>query len=461
MMKQFRIGFASTKGLGMAGAALMGAAAFPPLGLWPLSLVSVVVFLLLLRDEPSATARSLGLLYGSVYGLSTMYWFFGIFGVTAIGLIAIMAAYFGLLATLIGMTRGLPTVARCLLVALFAVAVEWLRGDAWYLRFPWYTVPHALAAAPAWIAVVRWIGTYGLTYAVWLIAGAGVWSRAPYWLAFLLLPACSWLLPEFAPPDRMAVLVQVEQPNPVDPILQEIPTTRCDLVVLPEYAYPRSLQSTLALKHGPVTLARRLGCPVVYGTVEGEFGEPDFQNVAAVLDADGRLVGTFPKQRPVPLMVDGRPGTRRPVFSLEQGTLGVGICYDLDAPAIAASLVRAGATVLVVPSEDSMSWGRAEHLHHELLLRLRAVESDRWILRATSSGRSEAVDPHGVPSDAGLPIGDVGFVSVGFAHRSTFTLGSYADFLGPLAAALTVVFLLERGLRSLILRLRKNRGQAR
>jgi apolipoprotein N-acyltransferase len=433
----------------MASAGLFGAAAFPPLGLWPLALVSVWLFLSLLRDRTATEARSLGLLYGCVYGLGTMYWFFGIFGPYAISLIALMAGYFGLLATLIGLTRGRPPLVRAALVALFAVAVEWLRGDAWYLRFPWYTVPHALVAAPAWIAAARWVGTYGLSYFLWLIAAASALGRVRYGLAFLLVPACSVVLTPVELPDRTALLVQAEDPLAIESLIATAPSGPIDLAVLPEYAFPFSMNRALDSKRGPTTLARKLNCPVVFGTVEGTYGDSDFQNVAAVIGTDGGLWGTFPKQRPVPLMVDGRAGDRRPIFPLprDQGALGVAVCYDFDAPAIAASLVRQGATVLIAPTGDLMPWGRIQHVHHELLLRLRAVENDRWIVRATSSGRSEAVDPHGVPSQEQLDIGAVGCVTVPYAHRTDVSLGGQAHVLGPVAGLLTVLVLLIEGRR--------------
>jgi apolipoprotein N-acyltransferase len=436
-----RVGVSFREGIGIVSAGLLGAAAFPPLGLWPLSLVSIWLFLRMLRDMTATEARSLGLLYGCVYGLGTMYWFFGIFGPYAISLIALMAGYFGLLSTLIGMSRGRPLLMRAGLIALFAVAVEWLRGDAWYLRFPWYTAPHALVASPAWIAPVRWIGTYGLSYLVWFLAAASALGRVHYALGFALIPTCSILLPAFAPPDRTALLIQAEEPFAIESLIADVQTAPIDLAVLPEYAFPYSLEAALVSKRGPATLARKLNCPVVFGTVEGSYGDPDFQNVAAVIGGDGNVWGTFPKQRPVPLMVDGKSGKRRPVFPLPdgEGTLGVAVCYDFDAPAIAASLVSQGATVLVAPTGDLMAWGRIQHVHHELLLRLRAVENDRWIVRATSSGRSEAIDPHGVPSSEQLDIGATGRLTVPYAHRSGVSLGGQAHVLGPVAGVLTVL----------------------
>ncbi len=442
------IGVSFREGIGILATAGLGAAAFPPLGLWPLSLASLCLFLCLLRKHGPTQARPLGLLFGMFFGLGTMYWMFGIFGPLAISFIAIMAGYFGILATLIGMTRDRSPLARCALIALFAVAIDWVRGDAWYLRFPWYTAPHALAGSPAWIAPARWLGVYGLTYMLWFIAAAGALVTARWWLAFVLVPACAWLLPAISPPDRAALLVQAEDRGIHEALIASMSPEEVDLAVLPEYAFPFSCEKALTSRRGPTTLARKLNCPVVFGTLEGEYGRPNFQNVAALIDADGSLLGTFPKQRPVPLMVDGRPGERRPVFTVDGGILGMGLCYDFDAPEVAASLVRSGATVLVAPTGDLMDWGRIQHLHHELLVRLRAVENDRWVLRATSSGRSEAIDPHGVPSADFLDIGEKGSVKVGYGHRTSLALGSYASWLGPLAAGLTILFVLHQGIRA-------------
>src|SRR5262249_12839607 len=165
--------------------------------------------------------------------------------------------------------------------------------------------------------------------------------------------------------------------------------------------------------------------------------EVHFQNVAAVIDSDASLIDTFPKQRPVPLMHDGDPGTRRPVFDVDGEVLGVGVCYDFDAPEVAADLGHRGATVLVGPTHDSRSWWWVRQQHHGLLVRLRAVENDRWVLRAVNTGRSEAITPHGEPSSEGVEFGEHGWVRVAYADRRTFALGGRAHVLGPIAAAAT------------------------
>jgi apolipoprotein N-acyltransferase len=443
-MKMPQLGVSPRQGALALAAGLLGAAAFWPLSLWPLMLVSIALLFRLLRDLDVRTARNVGLVYGLAFAGGTMYWMFLIFGALAVPLLAIMAAYFGLLATLFAMTRGLSVAARVCLAAVFAVGVEWLRGDAWYLRFPWYTPLHALAEAPPMAAGVRWLGAYGLSFVVWLIAAAGAFRPWAY-AAFLLLPACWVLLPSDGEVDRRVLLLQMENGN-IDQLIAATPEEKVDLVVLPELVYTRSPESVLLGRNGPAALASKTSAPVVFGAVEGTYGEMPFSNVAAVIGADGRLLGTFPKQRPVPLMLDGMPGETRPVFATERGVLGVAICYDFDSPPTAGALASSGATVLIAPTMDSMDWGRVQHEHHAPLFRLRALETDRWLVRASSSGRSEAISPSGVPSQDGVEIGEVGRVVLPFAHRDSWTLGSRLAFLGPAAAVGAALFLVGRAL---------------
>jgi apolipoprotein N-acyltransferase len=383
----------------------------------------------------------LSLVYGVVYGLGTMWWFFGLFGVLTIPMIALMGGYFGLLGALVGLSRGRSPIVRAGMVGVFAVAIEWVRGDCWYLRFPWYTVPHALATAPAWISAARWIGVYGLSFLVWSIAACGAFGRPYGWLAFLLLPVGWWFLGPVGDADRRVLLFQADETNQLEAMMPNAPGDDIDLAVAPEYAYLTSPQAAIKSLRGPGDLARRVHSPVVFGAVEGTYGDPHFQNVAAVIDGNANLLDTFPKQRPVPLMLDGDPGTRRPVFEVKEGVLGVGVCYDFDAPEVAADLVRRGATVLVVPTHDAWSWFGVRQQHHGLLVRLRAVENDRWVLRAVNTGRTEVINPHGISSPEGVKIGEKGYVVLPFAHRDTRVPGGQAHWFGPLAAALTMAIL--------------------
>lgn len=440
------LGVSARQGVISLAAGFLGAAAFPPVSAFPLILFSHIIFIWQLRDLGARPARNLGVVYGLSFGLGTMYWFFAVFTTKALPLIFLMALYFALLAHCIAMTKNLAAWVRILLTAVFAVGIEWLRGDAWYLRFPWYTAPHALAQEPFAIASVRWLGVYGLSLVLWCIAAAGVFWRPWAWVAYLAVFATVWFLPGFEPPVLQVLLVQAEEEQNLEPLLTTIPAKQVDLVVLPEYAYHRSVKSALASTQGPRWIAQCTQSPVVFGAVDGQYGTLDFFNLAVVIDAHGKELGSFPKQRPVPMMLDGKPGDRRPVFSVDGGVLGVAVCYDFDAPEVASSLVRAGATVLVSPTFDALWWTRIQHVHHELLTRIRAVENDRWLLRCASSGRSEVIDPHGYPSQQGVEIAEKGMITLPFAHRTTTALGGQLYWIGPAMAGLTLLFLVYRTL---------------
>ena len=416
--------------------------AFPPIGLWPFAIISQTAYLWFLRDKKPADARNFGLVYGVASAFATMHWLFGLFGAHALPPIFLFAAYYGVLGNLIALTRNRGGVVRSLIVAMFAVAIEWLRGDAWQLRFPWYTVPHALAITPFLILPVRIFGAYGFSCLIWFIESLGCFKKPVIWVAFLLLPVLSLTIPASSPPDSHALVVQAEGIDAVEPIIANISVNPVTLAVLPEYSYIIEPEKVLSRPLGPASLARRFQCPTVFGAVDGSYGTKDFQNVAVILDQTGRLIGKFPKQRPVPLFMDGRPGKTRPVFPMAGGVMGVAVCYDFDAPAVAASLVRRGATVLVAPTFDAASWGRIQHIEHELLLRLRAVELNRWIVRSSSSGRSESISPSGQPSSEGVEIGQAGFARVPYAHQTGLSPAAFMDYFGPIAVAVSATLLL-------------------
>src|SRR5262249_800465 len=109
-MRRLAIGVTPREGLLAVGIGLFGARAFPLAGIWPFPLAAIALLLLVLRDRSMESARNLGLLCGLAYGLGTMYWLFGIFGALAVPLVALMAGYFGLFTTLVGMTRSYPAI---------------------------------------------------------------------------------------------------------------------------------------------------------------------------------------------------------------------------------------------------------------------------------------------------------------------------------------------------------------
>jgi apolipoprotein N-acyltransferase len=71
------------------------------------------------------------------------------------------------------------------------------------------------------------------------------------------------------------------------------------------------------------------------------------------------------------------------------------ICYESAFPDLVRQFTKQGADVLVNLSNDAY-FGRSEaREQHLLLVRMRAVENRRFIVRATNDGISAVIDPSG------------------------------------------------------------------
>jgi apolipoprotein N-acyltransferase len=136
-------------------------------------------------------------------------------------------------------------------------------------------------------------------------------------------------------------------------------------------------------------------------------------NSVYLLGRDGEIQGLYDKQLLVPFgeydpfaslgripgaedvtYAAGRAAAPLGTESLKVGTL---ICYEILFPSLVNDLVRQGADVLVNVSNDS--WmdagdGAAPEQHFSMAT-FRAVETRRYLVRASSGGTSGFVDPYG------------------------------------------------------------------
>jgi apolipoprotein N-acyltransferase len=97
------------------------------------------------------------------------------------------------------------------------------------------------------------------------------------------------------------------------------------------------------------------------------------------------------------------------------------ICNEAMVGTTAAERVRAGAEWLVTLTNDS--WvGRRHYAEIALAMaRLRAVETRRWLVRASTSGPSAVVDPAGRLVDR-RPFGTAGTVHADVESRRDVTV---------------------------------------
>jgi apolipoprotein N-acyltransferase len=88
-------------------------------------------------------------------------------------------------------------------------------------------------------------------------------------------------------------------------------------------------------------------------------------------------------------------GTERTVFNVDGYKLGVFICYESVFPDEVRIFAGNGAQLFANISNDEWfgPWGApAQHLN---MVRMRAIENQRWVLRATNTGITVSIDPYG------------------------------------------------------------------
>jgi len=239
-----------------------------------------------------------------------------------------------------------------------------------------------------------------------------------------LLPA----LPETGSPDSVAALVQ---PNVADSdswppaktealhnrlMLRSLegalaPGAKPSLIVWPEMPAPlyidrdpefhRRLQKMAAAARTPV-----LATVVAYTPR----GEP--LNSAVLISEQGETVDRYDKIELVPFgefvpplfgwvnrvtgeTGDFAPGSRVVVFPAAGHRFGAFICYESAFPHRVREFARNGAEALFNLSNDGYFGRSAAREQHLKLVRMRAIENARWMVRSTNDGITAVIDPAG------------------------------------------------------------------
>jgi apolipoprotein N-acyltransferase len=442
----------------LASAVLYGLA-FPPARLWPLAWVALAPLLVALRRVPMRTALGLAWLWTLAATCMVADWLpfsiadyyqqpllvgFGFF----LGIPTVMAVpyYVAFAACCRGLARA-PAALRPLAVAAAWVAAELGRATL-FTGNPWALFGYSQIDVLPLIQVADAAGVYGVSFVLvavnaalaelWLAAtdtparpraaAAGLATTAlllgavlAYGMFRLRSPA---LLPQVRP-----VRVALVQGNldlgsqwreefygeNLDVYLrltaQAIRDYAPALVFWPENAMTFFLEQERAYL---VAIERVLDgrAQLVAGGPRVAGPDRHYYNSIFLISAGGRVVAHYDKQRLVPFaeyfpfprldMLRRRfarvreftPGELSALLPTVAGQAGVMICNEAMFPEIAAARVRAGAAYFVDPANDS--WFRARFSDQQFdIVRLRAVEQRRYLVRASTSGPSAIVDPAG------------------------------------------------------------------
>src|SRR5262249_23310659 len=88
-------------------------------------------------------------------------------------------------------------------------------------------------------------------------------------------------------------------------------------------------------------------------------------------------------------------GTSRAPLQAGDTKLGVFICYESIFPDEVRQFAANGAQVFVNISNDGWYGDSGAYAQHLRQARMRAIENDPWLLRATNTGVTASIDPDG------------------------------------------------------------------
>jgi apolipoprotein N-acyltransferase len=215
------------------------------------------------------------------------------------------------------------------------------------------------------------------------------------------------------------------------------------------------------------SLARAAHAPVIAGNIgivadpAKKFGYTPY-NRASFITADGTLSGHYDKMHLVPfgeytpykkifffagsLLGDVglfEPGTVRTVFSTGGHHYGTFICYESIFGDEIRQFADEGADVLINIANDGWYGDTGAAWQHLNMVRMRAIENHRWVLRATNTGVTAAIDPYGRVTSA-APRHILTALRVGFGYEQDITFYShYGDLFAYFCAFITVLALLD------------------
>ena len=236
-----------------------------------------------------------------------------------------------------------------------------------------------------------------------------------------------------------------------------------DLVAWPESPAPfdeMDPRFQLALKQ----IATTVQAPLIVGnigwTLDAPAQEWHYYNSALVVASDGARVGRYDKIHLVPfgeyipfqnLLTFARKLTGRvskftrgdgpkvfllPTANGEHHRYGVFICYESVFADEVRQFARLGAEVLVNISDDGWYGDTSAPWQHLNMVRMRAIENRRWILRDTNNGVTAVIDPYGVVRQS-IPRHQVDALPAQFGFRDDITFyTAHGDVFGWLCVLL-------------------------
>ncbi len=232
-----------------------------------------------------------------------------------------------------------------------------------------------------------------------------------------------------------------------------------DLIIWPETAMPFIFDREIYANKYIKALPEAVNGNLLFGTMSQD-PSGRFRNSAYVIGKDGETKGIYSKVHLVPFGEytpllsyfpflekltaaggDFSSGEGHKPIKTDAGNIGILICYEGVFPSITNETVRKGAQVLVNLTNDAWYDRTSAPFQHFAFYIFRAIETDRYLLRAANTGISAIIDPKGHVEEK-TAIFTEEILKGSFAIRDTKTFyvkqGDYFILLVLLALAVAV-----------------------
>ena len=404
-----------------------------------------------------------------------------------------LGLYGGVFALIVRSLKLRHSVLPWLLVPATWIALEYARSYI-LLGSPWHLIGGALIDLTPLVQPARWLGPYGLGFLVvlvstllaWIVASADTTRRRIAAGSATVVLLAAWMVTGSILLNRQAAQMRAEkqftaallQPN----ITQEMRWDErnlselfqrmarmteegfeadADVVVWPESTLPLEFFGDAAFRGYVEGTSRVHNGDIILGSVARDAAAPEKLWNAAYLVSRGETTGRYDKLRLVPFgeyvplrkMLFFAEKLVRAVGEFQFGTnefpligkfkYGPAICYEVVYPRIPATQVANGAEVLVTITNDAWFGRSAAPRQHLNQARMRSVETDRYFLRAATTGISALIDP------AGRLVGELdmeqqGMVVGKFSPRQSRTayvrFGDWPAWFSIAAVIITLIY---------------------
>lgn len=422
--------------------------AFAPVGWHWLMILSLAGLLALLENKTPRQGFVLGLLFGmGLFGVGVSWIYISLtqyggmamwLGALATLLFCLLLALFPALAAWLTMRLALgraSAVRWCLIFPSAWTLMEWVRS--WlFTGFPWLSAGYAQVPDGVLSGYAPLFGVFGVSWLSAFCAGTLVWLLRDAWLpGKWLVPLAlfvgllgageglkrvGWTQPVGAPFRVALVQGNIAQDMKWRPekaaqtlmqYAEQIAQTNARLVVLPETAFPMFFQDlppgfTQQLE----AWAKRQDTEVLFGVPTGEIDGRYYNSVASIgysptqfyhkqhLVAFGEFVppgfAWVVKVLHIPLSDFARGEKYQAPLNVAGQKIAVNICYE---DAFGEEIIRAlpEATLLVNVTNDAWFGDSFASWQHAQMSQMRALETGRFMLRATNTGVTAIINQKG------------------------------------------------------------------